>query len=194
MIHHLDIHNLSRLHQLSGDSHVFGAGGDIPRRVIVNQHTSRGRRDNCFPEYLARMYQRCWVRFLRGSRLVVVDGALNGRYGGAAALSFGPGGKRVAWVAGNTSSEQFVVVDGVESARRELIGSSGLHFSPSGKHVAYWAREKGRWLIVVDETESEERFDNIPRGSALVFDDDTRVHVLVVKNNRLVRIDVEIRE
>jgi len=128
------------------------------------------------------------------SRLVVVDGAVKGRYGGAAALSFGPAGKRVAWVAGNTSSEQFVVVDGVESARREMIGSGGLRFSPSGRRVAYWAREKGRWLIVVDDAESAERFDSIPRGSAPVFDDDVRVHAMVLKKNTLVRVDVEIRQ
>ena len=47
------------------------------------------------------------------------------------------------------------MVDGVEGAEYEMIGTGTLIFSPDSKHLAYAAQRDGKWRVVVDDVEGE---------------------------------------
>lgn len=83
----------------------------------------------------------------------VVDGREGRPYDAVRGLTFGPGGRRVAYAgltfgAGDVT-QGVAVIDGVEGERFDRVGEV-FHFSPEGGRVAYFAERTGKKVLVAD--------------------------------------------
>ena len=67
-----------------------------------------------------------------------------------------------------------------------------LAVSPDSKRVAYAARRGDKWWVVVDGVEGKE-YDGFVKGTRLVFDSPSQLHILAVRGRRqFLRVEVEI--
>jgi Tol biopolymer transport system component len=143
------------------------------------------------------------VAYATGSA-VVVDGVEKKEGGeiGSGTLLFSPDSQRLAYWVSRGKKVGGVVVDGVAGKEYERIAVATPVFSPDSKHMAYGALTGGKFLIVVDGVEGNERdfegFFNVRdsfnvKGITLVFDSPTQFHAYALRGKaELVRVDVEI--
>lgn len=111
--------------------------------------------------------------------LLVLDGQEGTLYDSiiARSLSFSPNSQRLAYVAGNGTT-QFAVVDGKEGKPYHCIAAQMPPlFSPDSRRVAYGACDGARWFAVLDEKENK-AYDTIgydpTSGQSIVFSQDSR--------------------
>jgi len=57
--------------------------------------------------------------------------------------------------------------------------------------VAYGIQRGGKQLVVVDGVEGKE-YDGFLKGSRLVFDSPSQIHILAVRGDELLRVELEI--
>lgn len=126
-----------------------------------------------------------------GRQCVVLDGtALDPCDGiGHQSLRFSPDGKRFGY-AMSRNDRWSMVVDGERGPEHEFIELVAWQFSPDGRHVAYVAERQGQDFFVVDDVESDVRFDAFV--SDIVFDGPRRFHALAKRGDLVVTADVEI--
>jgi len=111
---------------------------------------------------------------------VVVNGDVRGRYQSVMqrSLSFSPDSRKLAWVAcisgrgfnGQWVGEASVIVDGdpirpwPHDERTNVSGlSNEVYFSPNSERIAYWVKQNGKWLLVIDGT-AQRAYDGIVSG------------------------------
>ena len=88
-----------------------------------------------------------------------------------------------------------MVVDGVESKTCDAIVSVGAHFSPDSKHVAYIIRRDKKFIVVVDNIESNEYDDILGHPQrAIIFDSPDSLHTLVRKGRDILLLEFDIVE
>jgi WD40-like Beta Propeller Repeat len=89
--------------------------------------------------------------------------------------------------------KKVVVVDGLETFTLDF--PTQFVVSPDGRHTAYLASDKDKKeLVVVDGVASKTGASQHGFESKLVFDGSNRLNVMTVREKKLVRIEIEIRE
>ena len=105
-----------------------------------------------------------------------------------------------------------VVIDGVQEQKYHVI--SNFTFSPDSKHYVYWAMKDSQWALVINGKEFQtyqglishydpESFDYTSEpilagrfishpNSKIHFDTKTKFHTLAIKDNKVIRIDVDL--
>jgi hypothetical protein len=107
-------------------------------------------------------------------------------------LFFSPDSQRLAYRASQAREIEFVVVDGIQSIRYQLVDVGNPIFSPDSKHFAYWAAPaSGKWHVFVDKAYSD-AYDEPVFGSKLVFDGPDTLHALAVRGSEMFRVEIEI--
>jgi hypothetical protein len=88
----------------------------------------------------------------------------------------------------------YAVADGNEGKPYGAVLTGDTMFSVDSQHVIYTATssDRGKWFIVVDNTESEARSDE--QISSLVLDTSSTFHVLTRRENEFYLVEGEIRE
>ena len=123
-----------------------GVAGKKYEQIEENSYklSSDGRRTAFVAKDFSRFGQK---------EFAVVDGKEGKPYDRVQGLSFGRGGRRVAYAgltfgAGDVA-QGVAVIDGVEGERFEIVGEL-FHFSPEGGRVAYVAERAGKKVLVAD--------------------------------------------
>ncbi len=127
---------------------------------------------------------------------VVLDGkeGLQHRLGEAwrTQVFFSPDSRRMAYRASQGRAVEFVVVDGVQSKRYQLVEPGCPVFSPDSKHMAYWAAAaSGGWRIFVNGSYTN-GYDEPLHGSSLAFDGPDSLRALAIRNGEILRVEIRI--
>jgi hypothetical protein len=70
----------------------------------------------------------------------------------------------------------------------EAIGS--IVFSPDSKHYAYMCRRAGHPKLVIDGIEASQDYDARLSGELPVFDANDSLHMLVLRDDRIIRVGI----
>jgi hypothetical protein len=84
-----------------------------------------------------------------------------------------------------------VVLDGSEGKPYDEI--QDLQFTADARHVVYAARRDGKLVAVVDGIESKE-YEDFVSGASLVLDGPRTLGMLVTRDQKILRVEIEIAE
>ncbi len=133
----------------------------------------------------------------RGLKWTVVHDGKNGLQHGLGEtwrtkIFFSPDSRRMGYYASQGRQIEFVVVDGVQSIRHQIVEVGDTIFSPDSKHVAYWGcPASGGWRIFVNGSYTEP-YDQVILNSHIVFDGPDTLHGLAVRNGEILRVEIKI--
>lgn len=142
-----------------------------------------------------------FVAKVEGKEEVFVDGRKLGRHDEVSLPVFSPDGLHVAYTA-KSHGKWTVTLDGVAQGPYVWVEAQRPVFSPDGSHLAFQAAER-RWMaddrkvrIVVDGVDGKPYEDMVADLAdfhlmlpAAVFDDDSRLHYLAVRNKQIVLVE-----
>jgi hypothetical protein len=121
-------------------------------------------------------------------------------------LTLSPDGTREAYIIDKTDGLEYLVVDGKAGKGYAPYVKTVTHhfgaelidpvFSPDSQHVAYYAKQKNKVMVVVDGQESPmyDKFIKALLEPVVVFDTPTRFRTLAIRNNELYRVEMELVE
>lgn len=126
---------------------------------------------------------------------IVYDGKPGKAYVDAKRPKFGPDSSKMAYMATRQDNKMVMVVNGTEHPPFDAIGRP--YFSPSGKNLAYTVLVGDQWGISANRVVTKHKFTGFLKGIPLVFDSDTRLHGLAIKDKtetEFFRIEVGIEK
>jgi Tol biopolymer transport system component len=99
--------------------------------------------------------------------------------------------------------KSWMVVNGFEGRhydelRKETIGGRNYKwdksfvFSPDGK-IAYWAKQGDKWMVVVDDVESN-GYWGYPADGRIIFEGPNLLHFVAFRDMEMFRVEIEIKQ
>ena len=107
-------------------------------------------------------------------------------------LSFSPNGKRLTYVAKEKGSRWFYFVDGHRGTAYDAQPSE-IQFSPDNRHFAFFAKQGGEYFMSINGKNSM-RLPTPLHLSRPVFDSSTKLHTIIRRGNKFVRVEIEIKD
>lgn len=175
----------------SGKHYAYGVRRG-PRSYMVKDGTLRGEG---FTEALTPIFspddERLAFIAVDKGEMFVVEGEQSGpKFKHVQNLAYSPNGKRLNYVGKEAESKWFYVVDGHRTNAYGALPSK-IEFSPDNRHFSFIAQRDGEHFLSIDGRDSKPIGRPLP-GSRPVFDGSTKLHTIVRRGNKFIRMDIQI--